>query len=221
MVFLVFYYRVFDLQTNAGLYLPSRSRASDGVLNSVAKVAKGMESVESKRSAAANQNQVANKDRSSVQAGVHGPATVPGVNIKYTMPPHKRASQQKKNIDIFVGIAAKEGNDELRASIRKTYKQKFGGRNWKFLFFMGKPKGFLVQSEAKRHQDIVFVDVEPEYREEPKIVYAIMHAATQMLGNPRWVIKSDENTYINYDAVLKTLQRGGAEDLTQPQEFEN
>ena len=126
-------------------------------------------------------------------------------NIVYHMPPNSQPESNKK-LDVFIGIASKEGNEQLRASIRKTYKTKFGERNMKFLFFMAKPKGFLAQAESKKHNDIAFVDVGPDYRQEPKLVFAMLHAA--LAYQPTWIVKSDENTYINYDAVLTTLKAG-------------
>ena len=218
MGLLILHFHIFDSPTGAGSFVASRPappvpKQGGGILSSVAEVARRMKKMKEAVVSASEKKSPAIEDRAhSARIGVDGPAAmaVPGTSIKYHMPSPAPISQQKKRIDIFVGIMAKEGNEHLRASIRKTYKQKFGTRNWKFLFFMAKPRGFLAKAEADKFNDIVFVDVSPEYREEPKIAYAVVHAATQVAGSPDWVIKSDENTYISYDTVLKTLRNGGS-----------
>ena len=80
------------------------------------------------------------------------------------------------------------------------------------MFFVAKPKGFLIQSEISKYKDIVVVDVEEKYREEPKVVMSMLKTAlTAYPKKPKWIVKSDSSVYVNVADLLSTLRKGGTE----------
>ena len=123
--------------------------------------------------------------------------------------PFKAKLPEDASFDVFLGIMSKEGEEDKRAAIRSTMVARYGKKNWKYMFFVAKPKGFLIQSEIEKYKDIVIVDVEETYREEPKVVMGLLKTAlTAYKTKPRWVVKSDSTTYINIDDLLSNLNNG-------------
>ena len=136
---------------------------------------------------------------------------VKSVQKSLKLPFHAKLPQES-SFDVFLGILSKEGEEDKRAAIRSTFVSRFGKKDWKYLFFVAKPKGFLIQSEISKYKDIVVVDVDEKYREEPKVVMSMLKTAlTAYPKKPKWIVKSDSSVYVNVADLLSTLRNGGKE----------
>jgi len=124
--------------------------------------------------------------------------------------PFKAKLPKKSSFDLFLGILTKEGEEDKREAIRSTMVARYGKQNWKYMFFVAKPKGFLIQAEVNKYKDIVVVDVSEKYRDEPKMVIALLQTALSAYDTkPKWIVKSDSTTYVNVDDLLRNLKKGG------------
>ena len=136
---------------------------------------------------------------------------VKSVQKSLKLPFHAQLPQDS-SFDVFLGILSKEGEEDKREAIRSTFVSRFGKKDWKYLFFVAKPKGFLIQSEINKYKDIVVVDVEEKYREEPKVVMSMLKTAlTAFPKKPKWIVKSDSSVYVNVADLLTELRKGGIE----------
>ena len=116
------------------------------------------------------------------------------------------------NGDVFLLVAVTSSlhNDRQRAAVRKTWGSVSGKRNVKVVFFVGSSSDVTerrrLDEESATHRDIVQTDIVDSYANLTYKSLAILKWADTFCKRARYVMKTDDDMFINIPLLLDDLQ---------------
>ncbi|XP_030846805.1 beta-1,3-galactosyltransferase 1 [Strongylocentrotus purpuratus] len=119
--------------------------------------------------------------------------------------------RNETDVFLLVCVFTIHSNFERRKAIRETWgSQKIvRGKQIMTLFMLGKSKNQyhqrLVELESKRHGDIIMEDFVDSYQNLTLKTIMTMKWTSQYCSDVNYVMKTDDDMYINYDALITHL----------------
>lgn len=110
---------------------------------------------------------------------------------------------------LVVMVCSKPDNTELRLAIRKTWDFELDKTQVVVRFFVGHDEAWddIIEREQALHNDVVITDYMDTYENLSYKVLAAMSWALQHVRSARYVMKTDDDTYLNLPYILHELRR--------------
>lgn len=123
-----------------------------------------------------------------------------------------KTNAEQKEIDLLILITSAHENYERRFALRKTWlsQTKKNTGNVRYAFLLGKvttaSAGKLVWKESKKFHDMIKEDFFDTYHNLTYKTIMGMKWASRKCANAKFVMKTDDDMYINIDALLKSIK---------------
>ncbi|KNC85641.1 hypothetical protein SARC_02163 [Sphaeroforma arctica JP610] len=95
-----------------------------------------------------------------------------------------------------------------RAAIRRTWG---AGLTNRLFFLVAKNNGSWPEDEYNLYKDIVLIDLEEKWGRAVAVKSRVWFAISSKYWTTKWAVKTDEDSYLFYDRMLKQLKRTHAD----------
>ena len=106
------------------------------------------------------------------------------------------------NVPLIAGVLSTSDNQEKRQAIRDTWAY----NRLNVFFIISGDWTEELATEAINHHDILWIDDEEDYRRLTWKTLAFFRAARKWLGNVKHVLKADDDSYVNMEAIENYLE---------------
>ena len=115
---------------------------------------------------------------------------------------------KKTQLRLVIVVCSKPENTELRLAIRRSWGLELDKPDVVLRFFVGQDDGWddIIEREQALHSDVIRTDYVDSYENLSYKVLAAISWALHSIGPPLYIMKIDDDTYVNLPYLLHELR---------------